>query len=321
MGNMRILDLVGNCRTIGISGHENPDGDCVGSCVGMALFLRKKLPGARVDIFLEKIPPELESNIPGTDTVIHDYRTEVSRYDAFILLDTGTQRCGGAGPLFDKALCRINIDHHISNPGCGDFNYIDGKAGSACELVYDCIDKEDLDAQIAQALYVGIVTDTGCFRFDSTRESTMQTAGKLMTYGFDFSSIVREVYYERSYIQMKVLGEAFRNAHLRADGLMILSVMDRNMQQKLNAGRMDMEGVSEQLVQTRGVDLSVFIYEVEEGLWRCSLRSNRIVNVSAIAQHIGGGGHIRASGCSVRPNDAAALADLIEEMALAQAGR
>ena len=315
---MNVLDLVTSCRTIGISGHENPDGDCVGSCMGMALFLRKKLPDTRVDVFLEKLPPELDKNIPGTEMICHTFETDVDRYDAFFMLDTAPERAGEAGGMFEKAVLKINIDHHISNPGCGDYNYVDGQSGSACELVYDCIPEEDLDTQIAQALYVGIVTDTGMFRFPSTRQSTMEKAGKLITYGFDFPTIVREVYFERTFMQMKVLGEVFRRAERKAKGLMIVSVMDRDTLTELGASREDLDGASEQMVQTAGVDCAVLAHEDEKGLWRCSMRSNKLINVSEIAVRIGGGGHIRASGCTVRTDDFSSVLHLIEEMALEQ---
>lgn len=315
---MNVLDLVTSCQTIGISGHENPDGDCVGSCMGMALFLRKKLPDARIDVFLEKLPPELEKNIPGTETICHTFETDVDRYDAFILLDTTPDRAGEAGAMFERAGVKINIDHHISNPGCGDHNYVDGQCGSACELVYDCIPEEDLDAQIAQALYVGIVTDTGMFRFPSTQQSTMEKAGKLISYGFDFPTIVREVYFERTYLQMKVLGEVFRRAKRSANGLLIISVMDHDTLTALGASREDLDGASEQMVQTAGVDCAIFAHEDEKGLWRCSMRSNKFINVSEIAVKIGGGGHIRASGCTVRTDDFRNVLHLIEEMVHAQ---
>ena len=97
---MQILEELKGCRTIGISGHENPDGDCAGSCLGLALFLRKAMPAARIDVLLEPLPPELERNIPGADTILPDFQTETDVYDTFIVLDCDKSRISGAEPFF-----------------------------------------------------------------------------------------------------------------------------------------------------------------------------------------------------------------------------
>ena len=173
---MRILEELKGCRTIGISGHENPDGDCAGSCMGLALFLRKTMPEARVDVFLEPLRHELAANIPGSGTIITDFRIDLESYDAFIVLDSAKDRISGAETLFDRAAKTINIDHHVSNPGTGMVNYVNGTSSSTCELVYEVLDRDMLDEQIAQALYVGMVTDTGCFRFSNTSRKTMDSA-------------------------------------------------------------------------------------------------------------------------------------------------
>lgn len=296
---MKILDLVGNCTAIGISGHENPDGDCIGACMGMALFLRKAMPSARVDVFLERIPAELERNIPGTETILHDFHSDIQSYDAFLVLDSASDRTAGAKKMFDAAGLRINIDHHVSNPGSGDVNYINGQAGSACELVYEVIDRNLLDREIAQALYVGIVTDTGVFQYSSTSESTMRTAGDLMRFGFDFSAIIREVFFERSFSQAKALSAALAAMEARLGGKYVRSCLPLSTRKKLGFSRGDMEGVSAQMVLTAGADCSVFLHEDAPSLWRGSFRSNEIVDVAKIASRFGGGGHVRAAGCTI----------------------
>ena len=296
---MYILEEVKGCRTIGISGHEHPDGDCAGACLGLALYLRKEMPDARVDVFLEPLRDELYKNIPGAETVITDFRTDVDSYDAFIVLDSAKDRIAGAEAFFDRAKNTINIDHHISNPGTGTVNYVDGKASSACELLYEVIDADRIDREIAQALYVGIVTDTGCFRFPATSKKTMETAGSLMTYGFDFPRIVREVYFEKTWVQQRVLGKALTKCKAYCGGRVIVSRLSRESILSLGGVGKDVEGIVSALVSTTGADCSIFAHERSTGEWRVSLRSNRIVDVSAIAQKYGGGGHVRASGCTV----------------------
>lgn len=297
---MRILEELAGCRTIGISGHENPDGDCAGSCIGLMLFLEKALPDARVDVFLESLPAELHRNIPGADRVITDFKTDVDRYDAFVVLDSAKDRIAGAEPFFDSAKKTINIDHHISNPGSGMVNYVDGTSSSACELVYEVIDRALMDREIARALYVGMVTDTGCFRFSSTSRKTMGIAGELMTYGFDFSTIVREVYFEKTFVQQKMLGRALLNSRSCLHGRCIVSRLDQASIRSLGGAGKDVEGIVSALVSTTGADCAIFAHERTNGEWRVSMRSNSIVDVSSIAQVFGGGGHFHASGCTIR---------------------
>ena len=126
--------------------------------------------------------------------------------------------------------------------------YIDGKASSACELVYNVIDREEIDAQIAQALYVGIVTDTGVFQYSNTSESTMRAAGSLMSYGFDHTAVIREVFFERTPKQARVLGTALIKAEPLLDGKLILCCFDKKTMDELGAGRKDLDGISAQLL-------------------------------------------------------------------------
>ena len=297
---MRILEELKDCRTIGISGHENPDGDCVGACMGLALFLRKMMPGARVDVFLETLREELYNNIPGSDTIITNFRTDIECYDAFIVLDSASDRILGAEVMFNRAEKTINIDHHVSNPGAGMVNYVNGSSSSACELVYEVIDHDQIDAQIAQALYIGMVTDTGCFRFSNTSRKTMEVAGELMTFGFDFSRIVREVYFEKTFVQKRVLGRALSKAKSCLGGKCIVSKLDHFAIQALGGVGKDVEGIVSELVSTTGAECSIFAHERSTGDWRVSLRSNGIVDVALIALQFGGGGHVRASGCTIK---------------------
>ena len=296
---MQILEELKGCATIGISGHENPDGDCAGACLGLALYLRKVMPQARVDVFLEPLRDELYKNIPGAETVITDFQTDVDAYDAFVVLDSAKDRIGPAENFFDRAGKTINIDHHISNPGTGMVNYVNGQSSSACELVCELVDFSLVDRDIAQALYVGIVTDTGCFRFSSTSRKTMEVAGRLMTYGFDFPTIVREVYFEKTWVQQRVLGRALMKSKSYLCGKIIVSRLAHETILSLGGVGRDVEGIVSALVSTAGADCSIFAHERSTGEWRVSFRSNSIVNVAEIAQRYGGGGHIRASGCTI----------------------
>ncbi|MBQ8986480.1 MAG: DHH family phosphoesterase, partial [Lachnospiraceae bacterium] len=274
-------------------------GYCDCSCSSDALYLRKCLPKAQVDVYLETLPAEREKNIPGADTILHTVPEDEARYDAFILLDSVPGRTGDAEKLYQEAALTINIDHHISNPGSGDVNYIDAAASSASELVFNVIDHDAIDKEIAQALYVGMVTDTGVFQYSSTGESTMRAAGHLMSYGFDFTAVIREVFFERTALQAKMLGEAFVRAELSMNGKCMFSILDKALLDRYDATRQDLDGISAQLALTKGIDCAVFLHEDAPGVWRASMRSVKIVNVAALASRFQGGGHIRAAGCTI----------------------
>jgi phosphoesterase RecJ-like protein len=127
----------------------------------------------------------------------------------------------------------------------------------------------------------------------------MDVAGDLMTFGFDFPRIVREVYFEKTFVQQRVLGRALTKAKSHLGGRCIVSKLDHLSIQALGGVGKDVEGIVSALVSTTGADCSIFAHERAGGDWRVSLRSNQIVDVSAIAQAFGGGGHVRASGCTV----------------------
>lgn len=295
---MKIDELMQGVKTVGISGHIRPDGDCVGSCMGMYLYLSKNYPDARVDVFLESIPPELEF-IKDSDKANKDYTTDIDSFDLFIALDCGKDRLGNAEGFFDAAKNTVNIDHHISNPGTGNVNYIVPTASSACELVYTVIDTDKMDEDIAKSLYTGMVTDTGVFKYSCTSPKTMEIAAKLIGYGFDFGSLIDHVFYEKTYLQNQILGRALLESILLMNGKCIVSVVSRQTMDFYGATSNDMDGIVNQMLLTIGVGCSIFMYEEEPMTYRVSLRSDGSVDVSKVAKIFGGGGHMRAAGCTV----------------------
>ena len=178
---MKIYEEVKDAATIGISGHIRPDGDCIGSVMGLYLYLLKKCPDAQIEVFLEQ-PGEEFSCISRIGDIHTDFVTGVEQFDVFIVLDSTKERTGEAQKYFDAAHKRINIDHHVSNPGDGDVNFLDPKASSASELVYRAIDdKEAMDPSIAKALYIGIIHDTGVFQYSNTSPETLRIAADLIS--------------------------------------------------------------------------------------------------------------------------------------------
>jgi phosphoesterase RecJ-like protein len=295
---MRIDEIVAGAKTVGIGGHIRPDGDCVGSTMALYLYLKKNFADLKVDIFLDKIP-ESYRIIDKTDEINSDFASDVDSYDVFFALDCGKERLGDVEKFFDAAKKKINIDHHVSNTGTGDENYIVPTASSASELVYNCMDREKLDVSIAQAIYMGIVTDTGVFKYSNTSPDTMKVAADLISFGFDFGALIDHVFYEKSYVQNQILGRALLESMLFMDGECIVSVISKQTMDFYMAQSSDLDGIVSQLLLTTGTECAIFIYEIGSMEYKVSLRSKGKVNVAKIAELFGGGGHARAAGCTM----------------------
>lgn len=292
---INILEECKNAKAIGIGSHLRPDGDCVGACMGLYLYLKKELQGTEIDVFLEQ-PAEVFSCIEGVEDIKTDFNAKKD-YDVFFVLDCEKERMGDAEKLFDKAAKTINIDHHVSNKGCAELNYIVPTASSTCELVYDLLEKDKINEAIAKAIYIGIVHDTGSFQYSNTSPKTLRIAAELITYGFDFSKLIEETFYQKTYVQNQILGRTLLESILFMDGHCIVSSVDKKTMDFYHVKPTDLDGIVNQLRNTTGVDCAIFMYETASLEYKVSLRSNEKVNVAKVAEYFGGGGHVRAAGC------------------------
>lgn len=295
----KIMEEVSGAKSIAISGHIRPDGDCVGSCMGLYLYLTKELPDVQVDVFLEK-PSDVFNCIQGVEAIKNASCYQEAEYDVFIALDCSKDRLGDAEVIYDHAKKTINIDHHISNGGCGDVNYLRADASSASELVYELLDEEKLDVEIAKALYIGIIHDTGVFQYSNTAPATLIAASELIKFGFDFPKIIEETFYEKTFVQNQILGRALLESILFMDGKCIVAVISKKMMDFYGVTGKDMDGIINQMRNTKGVECAIFLYELNNLEYKVSMRSGGQINVSSIAQFFGGGGHVRAAGCTVK---------------------
>lgn len=318
---MNIYEEVKEASTIGISGHIRPDGDCIGSVMGLYLYLSKVCPKASIQVFLEK-PADIFSCISGIDEIHTDFVTDVQQFDVFIALDTVKDRLGEAEKFFDGAKKTINIDHHISNKGCGDVNYLRPDASSTCELIYDVIeDKSWLDAEIAKALYIGMVHDTGVFQYSNTSPSTLRAAAELISFGFDFPELIDKTFYEKTYVQNQILGRALLESILFMDGRCVVSMIDKKTMNFYQAKPYDLEGIVSQLRSTKGVECAIFMYQIDTLTYKVSLRSNGKVDVAKVAVFFGGGGHVRAAGATMQGTFHDIVNNLSAQIALQLDGR
>ena len=294
-----ISEILENVKTVGIGGHIRPDGDCIGSCMALYLYLRKYYPEIETDIYLED-PKSVFNYIDGMDEV----KTEAEAdkvYDLFITCDVSAlDRLAVARKYFDTAKKTACIDHHVSNNGFADVNHVRGEISSASEVLYGLLDSDKIDRSIAVPIYTGMAHDTGVFQYSSTTPETMRIAGELMKTGFDFSRIIDESFYQKTYLQNQVMGRVLAESILLQGGKCVVGYLKKREMDFYSVEGKDLEGIVSQLRLTAGVEVAIFIYEMQTQLFKVSLRSNGKVDVSKIAVFFGGGGHVRAAGCDMQ---------------------
>ena len=313
---MRLEDYLEGVRTIAVSGHIRPDGDCIGSVLGIYNYIRTNYREIQIKAYLEPIPFDFEF-LSGSDKLIRANRFDNTAFDLFICCDCGDLgRLGDSSVYFSNAKKTICIDHHETNGAFADVNYVFPEASSTCELVGQIIDRERIDKKTAECLYTGMVTDTGLFQYNCTHSSTMEFAGFLMDKGIDFSYIVDHVFFTKSIKQLQMLGVGITNSKTYLDGRIIASYVTADQMKKYDAAPKNMEGVVSTLRSVEGVELAFFMYPTEDGSYKVSSRaSTDRVDLSALALKYGGGGHKRAAGFSMDGTDPVLMIDeLIDQV-------
>lgn len=286
-------------RSVAIAGHVRPDGDCVGSCLGLYNYIKENWPGLCVQVYLEPFSQVFDF-LANADQVIPSCEKEV-KYDLFVALDAGdAERLGEAVKYFRTAKRTICIDHHISNRGYADVNYIVPEASSTSELIYSLMEEEKVSKLVAECIYVGIVHDTGVFQYSCTSPRTMEIAGNLMSKGIDFTKIIDETFYQKTYGQNQILGKALLDSILVLDGKCIVSHVTQEDMKRHQVTTKDLDGIVSQLRVTKGVEVAVFLYETAPQEYKVSMRATKDVDVSRIASCFGGGGHVKAAGCTMQ---------------------
>lgn len=278
--------------------HINPDGDAVGSLLGMFLALREM--GKEAWALSADDLPSTYDFLPGKTSVLSGSADRSAVSPRWILaLDTATEAriSGDIGDLRGFAKL-INIDHHPTNPAYGDLNLIDPKATSTAEVVYGLLKAAGyrLSADVGKCLYTGLVTDTGCFRFSGVTSSTMRLAAELLEPGFDSYDVTRHLLEEHPLARMKLEGIMLERLEILLDGRLLLSTLHAEDFDRVGAVHSDSENMVNRLREIRGVETGILITGMPEGVFRVSFRSKGGVDVAAIAVLLGGGGHRNAAG-------------------------
>ena len=193
----------------------------------------------------------------------------------------------------------MGIDHHISTQGFAEEHLIVSDASATAEILYDLIGKDHLTKEIAECIYLGMAHDTGVFQYSNASPKTFRVVADLLETGIDASRIVDETFYQKSYVQNRVLGKTLLESELKLDGKVIVGAVTLKDMENYGITAKALDGIVSQLRYTRGVEVAVFLYELETKHYKVSMRSNGKVNVSSIAGELGGGGHVKAAGCEI----------------------
>lgn len=294
-----LREIAQGAKTILIAGHLRPDGDCVGAAAAAYLYLKKIYPEAQISAYVEKVPEVYRFLDPEHSIFVE--KLPEGPVDLFLSLDSSTKdRLGEAERLFDTAGRTACIDHHVSNLGYARENFVEAGSSSACEVLYRLMEEELIDTRIAEAIYIGIIMDTGVFRYSNTSKKTMEIAGSLMEKGVPFWKYIDECFYQRTYTQTQLLGRTLLTSMRLMEGRVIVATVTRRMLEFYGAQTEDIEGIIDQLRVTKGVEVALLLQEIDDQQYKVSMRSNTFVDVSKIAVYFGGGGHVKAAGCTMR---------------------
>lgn len=303
MSIRKVIEQINNHKRFLITSHINLEGDALGAQLALrALLLRL---GKKAVIVDEDRAPEEYSFLPGIKNIKMPKEVRNFNFDAFIALDCSDEtRCKEVFARFSQGLPKINIDHHISNSNFGDANWIDTMASSTSEMIYGLYKKMGiaLNKVIALWLYVGILTDTGSFRYPNTSPSTHKIASDLTGYGINLSDVHKNIYEKFTFQDLRLLSGVLMTVRQDPSGKIVWFEMSKKIINK----KRKFSDLSEQVLNFGRLvkDAEVIVLFKEEiypqPQVRINLRSKGNFNVNKVAQFFNGGGHKNASGCSLR---------------------
>ena len=277
--------------------HANPDGDAIGSIVAFGAALKNM--GKMVDVFIENKPEYLSFIIDDSIKLYSEIDFD-KKYALCVALDCGEKdRMGEAVKLFDNAEFTIELDHHKTNDNYADLSYVDVNAAATGEIIYELLKimKVNITEEIAQSLYIAIVSDTGMFKHKNTTSKTFEIASKLIDCGIDISTITHKLFYENSFERTKCLGDVLNTLELYLDGKVGILYLTNEMMQKYGLKETELDGFVEYARNIKGVEIGIFIKQKTETEYKVSLRANSNADMSKIAEKFNGGGHKGAAGC------------------------
>lgn len=280
-----------------ISGHIDPDGDCVGSMLALGTALKRL--GKEVRIVLERpLPISLSSLEAEWDFLYADKFVFTENDQVFLSLDCGDFARIPQLPKHNLPI--VNIDHHLNNSLFGQLNYVNEKAAAVGEIIFLLLKRMnvEIDKKIGYFIAIALIWDTGCFKFSNTNPNVLRITADLLEMGIDTSRIYREFLGSFPLAKLRLKGLIYQNMKLDFAGRVAWVIIDKKMLKEANATLDDAHSISGDLRDIRGVEVGFSILEKEEGVTQLGFRSNYYVPVNEVAMSFGGGGHKRAAGAT-----------------------
>ncbi|WP_129597022.1 DHH family phosphoesterase [Anaerophilus nitritogenes] len=306
-----VVDVIEKSEKIIILPHILPDGDTIGSSMALCLALRKIKKDAHI-LLDEEVP----SNIQFLNYIKIDKNIPAHfQYDLIITVD-----CSDVDRLGERAKCikddinSLNIDHHLTNTYFARYNIVNSDAAATAEVIYNLIKslKISMTKEIATCLYTGLSTDTGSFKYDNTSSQTHHIAALLLESDIDLNFINTQLYQNKPLYKVNLLGDVLNTLSFHFNNQVAILSITEDLLKKHNAKVGDVEGFIEYARDIKGVEVGILLKEMNECEIKVGFRAKYNVDVSEIAQKFHGGGHKKASGCTIYDHIDGAKQQVIE---------
>ena len=287
-------DILKAAKSPTITAHVNPDGDALGSMLG--LYHGLKSMGIAAHLFLDDSIPAIFSILPGYEVIrkMPEDKNNVPETDLLVVLDADPDRTGKVAEDIKAPI--LNIDHHVTNKG-GNYNiYLDANRAATCEIIFELLKEMavDFNRDTALCLYTGMATDTGFFRYNNTAPFTLRAAAQLLEKGAS-PVLVSEAIEQKTYREVKAMADAVSQTELWQEGRAAGIFLDQDFMARIDST----EGFIDAIRVIAGVEIALLLKCQEPNVCRLSMRS-RGADVAKIAQSLGGGGHVRAAGATLK---------------------
>jgi bifunctional oligoribonuclease and PAP phosphatase NrnA len=281
--------------------HMNPDGDATGSLLAIGWLLRQL--GKHAVLVNEGTTPEKYMFLPGASDIKNASEALPQSFDTVITCDCGDKlRVGRVEQWFSDGCQLLNIDHHPTNDNFGTSNLIRTDAAATCEILYDLVRfmQITISPEMAVCLYAGLLTDTGGFRYSNTTPHVMQAASDLLSFGVQPAMLAERLLETTTAGHLKLLRRVLQTMEFSENNRVVSMAVTCSDMEEAGAEDEDTEGLVNYGRNVEGVEVGVLFKEKNKGEVKVSMRSRSIIDVAAIAKSLGGGGHVRASGCTVQ---------------------
>jgi phosphoesterase RecJ-like protein len=296
----QIRDAIFAAKTIIVAAHISPDSDAVGSCLGLVRLLNSIDKSATAYLF-DKIPQRLKPLVKDSPVV---HQLPSAGVDLFISVDTATKNRLGdhSDALMKLAKKTIVIDHHISNPGYGDLNFIDANSASASSIILHLgkLLSATFDQTSLNLLLAGLMDDTGSFRYGNTTDRVFLEAAEIVKLGAQPEVVSELLYFSSPLKYLKLKSKVVETIELAVNSEIAIGCISLKTLAELNCTKEDADGLIEVLRSIENTKGAVFLRELEAGKWKASIRSKQgSFDANIVAGKFGGGGHLAAAGCTI----------------------